>query len=497
MQSTSYNAEKKRPHFKGMGITWTLFAFLALFTFFVLTIVWVFQVLLLDRFYENSKMKEMRLMSSVIEQNISSESLERTTYTLAGDYGICALLYEINGLRAEVMISCDLSSRCMIHHMSSQSITSLYNTTIGSDDLEYVKKVSLGAFAAKASDDNASTIYAKAFSDDSGKDYFLLLNSEMAPVSATVKTYMLQFKWICIILLLGALLIAILMSKFISAPIVRLNRAVTRLAKGDYEADFACKGYREIHELSDALEYASNELSKNDRLQKELIANVSHDLRTPLTMIRGYSEMMRDIPGENTPENAQIVIDETARLSELVSDMLDISKIQSGTRKMQPDVFCLTETVRNTLTRYEKLTESDGYKISFTASEDVNIYADKTMMLQVIYNLINNAVNYTGEDKTVKVEQQVSGGKVRISVTDTGEGIEKDRLPYIWDRYYKIDKVHKRAAVGTGLGLSIVKNILEAHGATYGVESTLGVGSRFWFEIDTTNGEPHGENKDL
>ena len=109
------------------------------------------------------------------------------------------------------------------------------------------------------------------------------------------------------------------------------------------------------------------------------------------------------------------------------------------------------------------------------------------MVLQVIYNLINNALNYTGEDKRVRIVQTVDDETVRISVSDTGEGISEDQIPFIWDRYYKVDKVHKRARIGTGIGLSIVKGILEAHRASYGVESKLGEGSTFWFEMEISS----------
>jgi signal transduction histidine kinase len=102
----------------------------------------------------------------------------------------------------------------------------------------------------------------------------------------------------------------------------------------------------------------------------------------------------------------------------------------------------------------------------------------------VLYNLINNAINYTGNDLCVTVRQTVQNGRVRISVTDTGQGIEPDQIPQIWDRYYKVDKVHRRAMIGTGLGLSIVKGILDLHNASYGVESQVGKGSTFWFELD-------------
>lgn len=479
----------------GMGIRWNLFAFLAVFIVFVLLVVYIFQVLLLGTFYESAKMKELRLTSSVIEASIEKSDLKQQAYTLSGDYSICIILYKIEDSRAKELVSCDIASGCMIHHMSPRSFSNLYTKAI-EEGGEYIKTYSLDAFHSgdKADIESTSTVFIKSFKDSSGNEYALFLNAELAPVSAIVKTYGIQFQWICLILLTGALILSLLMSKVISAPIVRLSRSVKRLAKGDYDEVFDGKGYKEIRELSDALNYASSELSKNDRLQKELIANISHDLRTPLTMIRGYSEMMRDIPGENTPENAQIVIDETTRLSDLVGDMLDLSKIRAGTRKISPEIFSLTDTVRATMLRYEKLTQKDGYKIEFICSTEACVFADRTMMLQVVYNLINNAINYCGDDKKVSVSLTAEHGKVHFSVTDNGAGIAPDQLPLIWDRYYKVDRVHRRAAVGTGLGLSIVKGILESHKAVYGAQSTLGKGSTFWFELPEAD-IPENENK--
>ena len=232
------------------------------------------------------------------------------------------------------------------------------------------------------------------------------------------------------------------------------------------------------------MNFAAKELSKADELRNELIANVSHDLRTPLTMIVGYSEVMRDIPGENSPENVQVIIDEATRLSSLVNDLLDISRLQSGTSKITRGEYNITDSIHRIISRFDKLKENEGYIITFDADEDVYINADENRLSQVIYNLITNAINYTSRDKRVNVRQKVSGDTVRIEITDNGEGIAKEDLPYIWDRYYRVDKTHKRAQMGTGLGLSIVKTVLESHGAVYGVDSTIGVGSTFWFELE-------------
>ena len=332
--------------------------------------------------------------------------------------------------------------------------------------------------------------------DTHGGRYLIVQSTELTPVGTVMKTMRHLYLWIGIIMSVVALATAVFISKLITKPIVKMNESAKRLAKGDYDADFTVQGYREIDELADSLNFAAGELAKADHLQKELVANVSHDLRTPLTLIKGYSEVMRDIPGENKAENIQIIIDETARLSDLVSDVLDLSRIQSGMRKPEFQEFSLTDTVKETMQRYERLTKQDGYRIEFSAECDVSVMADRVMILQVIYNLINNAINYNGEDKMVSVEQKVIGDTVCISVSDSGEGIPEDQLNAIWDRYYKVDKVHRRATVGTGLGLSIVKQILELHGAAYGVKSRLGEGSTFWFELKVYNDEDDPVNAD-
>ena len=316
-----------------------------------------------------------------------------------------------------------------------------------------------------------------------GTEVLLFVNTQLTPVDATVNTLRVELVWITFIMILLSLVVALLISRQVSKSFIKINESAKKMAKGDFSVRFEGKDYREIAELSDTLNATAVELNRNENLRRELIANVSHDLRTPLTMIIAYAEVMRDLPGENTPENVQVVIDEAARLTNLVNDMLDISKLQAGVMVKNAEVYNLTESIEAVLERYNKLKEQEGYVIEFDYDRKVYVDADEYKIFQVIYNLINNAINYTGTDKTVRVRQKVVEDRVRIEVADSGEGIAKEDLPYVWDRYYKVDKTHKRSVMGTGLGLSIVKNILELHDAAYGVWSEEGKGSIFWFEL--------------
>jgi signal transduction histidine kinase len=327
-----------------------------------------------------------------------------------------------------------------------------------------------------------SVIYVRII-EVNGQEEVVMINSVLTPVDATVTTLKAQLRIITVIIIIIAFILAAATAKSTSRSIIKLNDSAKKLAAGDYSVKFNANDYMEVAELSDTLNYAATELGKADSLQKELIANVSHDLRTPLTMIKGYAEVMRDIPGENTPENVQVIIEETERLTGLVNDMLDISKLKAGTISIQPEEYNFTESIRHVLERYNKLREVEGYTIDFVYDDEVNVYADEQKMYQVLYNLVNNAINYTGEDKKVTVIQKVIGNTLRIEVVDTGDGVKQEDIPYVWDRYYKDKTTHKRALQGTGLGLSIVKNVLELHGAKYGVSSITGQGATFWFEI--------------
>lgn len=475
-----------------MRVQWKLFLTLVCFTFLLLLAIWVLQIRMLSFFYQRAKKSQLEKIADQVEETIGSENFRDVVAGVGKNNMTCIRVFRVQENGFAEIGHADAGIICFIHPMGMDVVETLYDSAIENGG-SYTKRVQFASDGDHSEEfrlpgfHRSGVMYNMIYATQktvAGQEYFLLLDSELTPVAAVTSTLQMQFFWISGAMLLLAMLLTFVLSHIITKPLRDITEKAGQLAKGNYDADFTTKGYREVEELARALNFAAAEIGKTDSLQKELIANVSHDLRTPLTMIRGYSEMMRDIPGENSPENIQVVIDETARLSELVNDLMDLSKLQAGTVKPERTQFDLTKVMEGALQRYEALMRPKGYRVEYRlADREALVEADHTMLLQVLYNLMNNAANYTGDDLLITVTEEIIGDRVRVSVRDTGEGIAPELIPQIWDRYYRVDKVHKRAVMGTGLGLSIVKGVLEKHGAPYGVESALGVGSVFWFEL--------------
>ena len=266
------------------------------------------------------------------------------------------------------------------------------------------------------------------------------------------------------------------------------------MGRGNYGVQFEGGHYTEITELADTLTNASRELEKTDMYQKDLIANVSHDLKTPLTMIKSYAEMVKDLSGdipEKRNQHLGVIIDEADSLNALVDDMLTMSRMQNRSIELEMSNFDLAESLAGILTYYDILQEQEGYVIKYKNPGPIIVNGDEARIKQVLSNLINNAVKYCGEDKVIIINLKKSSRKVRVEVTDHGQGIAPDEISHVWERYYKSSTHHVRTTEGSGLGLSIVKEILTLHKAKYGVISKVGKGSTFWFEMDLVK-QPRG-----
>ena len=483
---------RMRQRYENQGIRARIFLYLLLFVAVLLILLWIFQTVLLDDFYRLLKINSLKRTADIIAQNIDNTDLKTLVERISQDNDVSVLVIDEQFAATE---TADISSGSIIHPMSMWNTKKMWekaqeagNTYLQVFDLRELRTRSydarrfVGPVPPPDNSARESMVYLRLAQTAEGRTKGIFLNAIITPINATVETLRSQLVLISVVLFTLALLLSFLMAKRITRPIIDTNEAAKALSQGKFLAPARKASYREISELNDTLMQAAKDLSKVDQLQKELIANISHDLRTPLTMIGGYAEVMRDIPGENTPENMQVIIDETKRLSTLVSAVLDYSRIAAGNMDLAMEPYNLTASIRSVLLRYQKLTEQDGYEIIFEAEQNVFVLADETKMNQAVYNLINNAILYTGEDKKVLVRQTEEGDFVTLSVIDTGSGIPSEEIPHIWNRYYRASH-HRRAAIGTGLGLSIVQSILETHKLPYGVESELGKGSRFWFKV--------------
>lgn len=464
----------------------------------LLLILWLFQTVYLDTFYKKIKTNELESALSHVETMSVDEDFSQAVDTIAESYDVCILVTDFEG---KTLFSADKNMNCAIHKLPTEELVRIMKKAGDGEVIKIKNNIGLSfdkdinnkdkrpnRFEDKMNmppkDEYESLMLVKIITLNDGTQCAAFLNSIISPVSATVYTLRIQLIYISVIMVVIALVMAVVIAVKVSRPIININNSAKKMARGDYNIKYDVGSYKEISELSKTLNYTVSELKKTEDLQHELIANVSHDLRTPLTMITAYSEVMRDIPGENSPENVQVIIDEANRLTNLVNDMLDISKLQAGVDTLNAREYNLTSGIKSVIDRYAKLVEQDGYKVIFKyKEEDIMVRADEFKIYQVLYNLVNNAINYTGPDKTVTIKQIVNGEIVRIEVTDTGDGIAEEELANVWERYYKADKKHKREVMGTGLGLSIVKNILKLHDAKYGVLSKVGEGSTFWFEL--------------
>lgn len=313
---------------------------------------------------------------------------------------------------------------------------------------------------------------------------YLYVGQSLELMTTALRGMSVRIVMLAIFVFLISFFVSSAVAGWLVKPIAEMKEKARRLAQGNFDMDFHGVDYgKEMVELADALNFARDELSKADRMQKELIANVSHDFKTPLTMIKAYASMIVEISGE-IPEkrnaHAQVIIDEADRLTSLVTDVLELSKISAGIQPLQLEITDISVCVRDALERFSYLKETQGYVFETEIEEGLFANVDELCLERAIYNLIGNAVNYTGEDKRVIVQLKRETEGFRLSVTDTGAGIKAEELNEIWDRYYRSEASHKRPVQGTGLGLSIVKTILERHQLQFGVTSEVGKGSTFY-----------------
>ena len=449
-----------------------IFLYLSIFSLLILFFLWILQILLLNNYYEYYKTNELSRTLNLIKNNYNKENFDSVLEEVAYNTDFCV---EITNEETPIYSNIQNNKGC-IDSNNNVKVLKEKQSFIKSGNNNFKLKIINPRF------NNMTLLYGVKLDNDN----YLFVNTSLEPIDTTINVLKNQFLLVSFIVIILAMVIAYFISRSLSRPITKLTHSAKELSNGNYNVNFNVQSdILEIQELGESLDYAKSEIKKTDEIRRDLLSNVSHDLKTPLTMIKAYAEMERDleISKEKHENNMNIIIEEVDRLTILVNDILNLSKLESNMDTLNFEEFDLTLLINTILNRFKIFAYTKNYEFIFNYNKPLIIKADKQKLEQVIYNLVGNAVNYTGDDNKVFINVIDSKKGIRIEIQDTGKGIKKEEIDKVWDKYYKTEKKYKRNTVGTGIGLSIVKNIFILHKFSYGIDSTPNNGTTFWFII--------------
>ena len=459
-----------------------LLIYFLIFSAIILGFLYFFQIVFFNTYYKINQTNALEQTVNSIEKNIDKENADIIFNELSLNNEVCIQIVKDE----ELIYYSDYYKHCA---GKDDNALSVITNNFLSSDKKYLKV----EFVSNRFN-NKSLVYGKKLENDT----YVFANSSLEPMDKSINLLKGQFLYVAITVLLLSFIISYYFSRRIADPILKINLSAKKLADKSSEAKFTCETeVFELKELAETLNNAAKELSKTEELRREFLANVSHDLKTPLTMIEAYAASARDLNYNNKKKRERdlnIIIDEAERLNMLVNDILLLSKMENKTTNLNLEDINIKKEIETILEHFA-IYKNDGYTFEFNETEDYIITADKKGIERVIYNLINNAINYTGEDKKVKITFEKNQDILTINIIDTGKGIEEEDKKLVWNKYFRINKRHRRTTVGTGLGLSIVKEILEEHKFEYGIKSKLNKGSCFYFKCKIKENKPNKNTK--
>ncbi|MBM6855729.1 HAMP domain-containing protein [Mediterraneibacter glycyrrhizinilyticus] len=334
-------------------------------------------------------------------------------------------------------------------------------------------------------DEEVITVMAPVTQGFSTKGY-LLIHSPMSTIEEKCRTLMVPVYISLGVIYLISFLFLLGFHFFVYRPLRQVTEAAKQYATGNLEYEIPVYTHDEMGYLSASLNYMAVQLKDIDDYQKKIVANVSHDFRSPLTSIKGYVEAMTDgtIPPELHQKYLKIILFETERLTDLTTDLLTLNEFDTKELLLDKIEFDIQEMIKNTAASFEGVCTPKHITIELLLLPGtVIVFADRRKIQQVLYNLIDNAIKFSANDSSITVEVVEKNEKVFISVKDHGIGIPRKELNKIWERFYKSDLSRGKDKKGTGLGLSIVKEVIQAHDEHINVISTEGVGTEFIFSL--------------
>lgn len=428
------------------------------------------------------KITDIRNVAGVIEESLITDKLSENIVSIAVENNVCAAIYNKNYQ--------------LVYSVDSLGVNCFLTRSPISDQKDFIDEYVLEAQAAAGMDfyftmQNTNFRQEMIFYGKEVKvnltEFYIFINAPIEPLDSTISILQDQFIYVTIAVLFLSTVISGIISFRIARPLANMTESARKLAHGDVDVRFDYGGYSEIDELADTLNFATKEMAKMEELRRDLIANVSHDIKTPLTMIKAYTEMIKELSGDNPikrNEHLEIILSEANHLNRLVNDMMQLSLNQANKLQIDRKPFNLKKKITEIAGLFAGYTDSDQASFEVDVDRKLRVEADEVKVGQVLFNFINNAIRHIGEDKKILIKADVIENSVRVSVIDHGVGIAAAHLPYIWDRYYKIDKNYTRETDGgTGLGLAIAKAICVAHKLNYGVMSAEGEGATFYVDL--------------
>ncbi len=484
---------KKRRSFKIK-----LWLYFVLFTAIIFSVLWLLQTVFLQGFYNMMLISNTRTAAEAVIESAGRDDLSDVIDDISHDNSLLIYITDEDGV--PLFISDEFKKGRSKEHAretNGEPVNGEHNRngqTRGKHGSGYRSlPENYDVFLSELSGSEDGTIeYSSgdvyvygAYIDGGSADEknVLYVSASLNPVGAAVSIIRIQLLIVTVFSLITGFVLAWFIARRFSKPVSQLSEKAHHIGEDDYSGAFV-KGFcTELDELSDTLDKTDEKLKVSKTFQNELLANVSHDLRTPLTMIKGYAEEVGEYSwSDDAQRNSDIgvIIRETDRLTALVNEILEYSELQSQDISAQLKPLDLSALVKRVTNDFEHLYKRDGYTIEREITPDITVCGSTSRLERAVYNLIDNAIRHTGENKTVKVRLTESGG-ARLEVTDSGEGIDEELLPHIWEKYFTS---RQRSGKGvSGLGLAIVKQIALMHTAEYGVISEKGKGSTFYLVL--------------
>lgn len=455
------------------SISIKLWAWMLALVFIALGLIWCFQIVFLESFYfhmqERKLLKEGEILAAMFESSLDQRLIEAKLDELLLKYNARIDLYTPAG----VGIYSSETAPKQLNIDKSEVLLQLIKGNKVISTTKQVDNIGTSVLVVGLPVIQRNTLVAA-----------VIMTVPVASLKETVDTLKEQFVIISLILISVSAILSYGFSRYFTKPILEINKAAKTMAEGNLSVRVAVSSKDELGVLSSTINHLSYQLQKIEQLRKELIANVSHEFKTPLSLIKGYAETIRDVSyksEEKRNKQLNIIIEESDRLNSIINDILDLSQIQSEYYKLEKTDFDISETIKSVVNRLQYHGERKRISFDLSCSGSLVVNADERRIEQVIYNLVNNAINHSEEGSSITIRAAENTALVTVSVEDQGDGIAQEDIPYIWDRFYKARDAVKHK--GSGLGLAIVKSILEAHGFNFGVSSEIGKGSKFWFEI--------------